>query len=412
MLFKLGFLNKVNTKKKAGYLSISSNRTLCITFVLSILFHVGLIYTIPAVDLFSEGWERTSSNMIVVDFIQEEIPEGQSETLQTPDNQFLASTPEEPENFETPVVLDQNDVEITVPPPKDKSLETDAQYMLLANAVDRDPEIEQLRKRPVVKQDMPIQQKTPELPRSEKLLAEHERLQPETKRILPLQYNKPSMSPIHAENSQKKDKPDEILHFPLEVHQFEKRHTFPENIPETRLGFGERPVKEIRDTTFSSSPIDVTSQISKIRRVGLSKEDENDKNRFGIFAGEKFEAPHMKETIQDAFAAEKKEAVSEETEAAKNLEMDSQIEGPVKGRATAYQPPPPQVDIENEVEFKLKFWVLPDGTIGEVIPIKRGDAKLERIAIEYLKKWQFEPLSPEVPQQKIWGTIPIRFTVR
>ncbi|MBD3308035.1 hypothetical protein GF348_16755 [candidate division KSB3 bacterium] len=87
-----------------------------------------------------------------------------------------------------------------------------------------------------------------------------------------------------------------------------------------------------------------------------------------------------------------------------------QIEGPVHGRAIIYKPDPPQLsDIEDEVELQLKFWVLPDGTIGEVIPLKRGSTHLERIAVAYLREWRFEALPPDVPQENIWGTIPIVF---
>jgi TonB family protein len=124
----------------------------------------------------------------------------------------------------------------------------------------------------------------------------------------------------------------------------------------------------------------------------------------------------IKENMQKAmFEEENKETalLPEETpQAAQNLETEMTIEGPVKGRKIIRRPAPPKVDITIGVELKLKFWVLPDGTIGEVVPLKRGDAQLEQIAIAYLKQWQFEPLALGSPQQKIWGTIPIRFIVQ
>jgi len=418
--FKRHFLSKVNIKIKKKGLFTSPDRILGITFVLSIVFHAGLICTLPAVDLFSEGLQGPLSDMIVVDFVQEEPSEGQPEVPQPIDNQFLASNPTEPDMISEenpPQPLDdfdpnRNDVEMTIPLPKEKSLEMETQYTLLANSDAHDLEFEQLRKRPV-KRDRPVQQKIPELPKSAKLPVKPKEPQPvETKRPLSLQRPKPSIAPTRIEK-QKKDKPEEDLHFPLEVHRPEERQSSTEDLPEKMFGFGKRPAKEMdRETTFSSTQIDVAPHSSKKRWIGLSKENEEDENRFGIFAGEIFELPKMKEMVQEAFAEEEKKEATlfEETETAKNLETNGQIEGPVKGRAIVYQPPPPQVDIVNEVEFRLKFWVLPDGTIGEVIPFKRGDAKLERIAISYLKKWQFKPLPPEAPQQKIWGTIPIRFT--
>jgi TonB family protein len=380
------------------------------------------IYTIPAVDLFSEGFEGPLSDMIVVDLVQEEISEGQPPIPQPPDNQFLASQPEQepdmPSEEDTSQpsddLLSDPDDEISIPLPAEKDLEMETQYTLLANSGARDPEIEQLRKRPV-KREKPILPKNPELPKPDKLPAEQKEFRPiEMNRPIPLQPRRPSIAPTRVENSQKKNKPEEDLNFPLEAHRPEERQFSTEELPEKMFGFDKRPAKEMNRENMPVSSPSFGGASPPVKRIGLNKGNEDDKNRFGIFAGDNFEMPDMKEIVQEASAAEKKKetTLSEEAETAQNLKINDQIEGPVKGRTIVYQPSPPQVDLVNEIEFKLKFWVLPDGTIGEVIPLKRGDAKLERVAIAYLKKWQFEPLSPEVPQRKIWGTIPIRFTVQ
>lgn len=87
-------------------------------------------------------------------------------------------------------------------------------------------------------------------------------------------------------------------------------------------------------------------------------------------------------------------------------------EGTVWKRQVIYKPeqfPEVHLDRNMEVEIRLKFWVLPDGTVGEVIPLEpRGDIRLERAAITYLKNWRFNPLPPDSP--KIWGIVPVKFT--
>ncbi len=45
---------------------------------------------------------------------------------------------------------------------------------------------------------------------------------------------------------------------------------------------------------------------------------------------------------------------------------------------------------------RLRFTVLPDGTVGSIIPIQRSDPVLERAAIEALRQWRFNPLSTPV----------------
>lgn len=42
---------------------------------------------------------------------------------------------------------------------------------------------------------------------------------------------------------------------------------------------------------------------------------------------------------------------------------------------------------------RLRFTVLPDGTVGSIIPIQRSDPLLERAAIEALRQWRFNPIT-------------------
>ena len=86
------------------------------------------------------------------------------------------------------------------------------------------------------------------------------------------------------------------------------------------------------------------------------------------------------------------------------------IEGPASGREVVYKPLKlPELAIEMEVNIRLKFWVLPDGSIGDVVPLQRGDVRLERAAIQYLKNWRFNPVTDE---REVWGIIPIRYSLQ
>lgn len=87
------------------------------------------------------------------------------------------------------------------------------------------------------------------------------------------------------------------------------------------------------------------------------------------------------------------------------------IQGPVAKREPLYQPPLPSVQIQTESEIVLKFWVRPDGVVSRVLPVRKGDANLEAVAMRYLEGWRFTPLPPHEPQVEQWGTITIRFLV-
>jgi TonB family protein len=401
-----------------------------IAFAISIVIHLGLIYTIPSAKLFSEGIDGASpGEMILVDMIQDQDKGIELETppSENVDNQFQVALPEEipqpsdqPENeslAKTPPEPD--DIEMLAPP-KTEPPTLDTDYMLLARADTREPEFDQLQKRSLVEPEHSIRPHLPEQQDQEKFMAKPERPQPpEIQPAMPLEQpaefkGKVSLVPARKETNAT-EKPEENMLFPLRIGPKTERQPALEDIPEKRVGFGTNLAKEIdRQTPFSPSSFDIKSETSQKRQLGFAKETKEDKSRFGIFAGRDLEPPPMKETVQEvALAEEKTEKTPQENlELAKQLKVSSQIEGPIKGRKIVFQPPLPQVDVGIDVEFRLKFWVLPDGTIGEVIPLKRGDVNLERVAIAYLKKWQFQPLPSHLPQQKIWGTIPIRFTVQ
>jgi len=88
------------------------------------------------------------------------------------------------------------------------------------------------------------------------------------------------------------------------------------------------------------------------------------------------------------------------------------IKGPAGKRKILYKPEIPAVKIDREGEVELKFWVLPDGSVGRVFSLLRGDAELEQIAINYIKQWRFNPLDEGGPTVEQWGTIAVKFRLK
>jgi TonB family protein len=83
------------------------------------------------------------------------------------------------------------------------------------------------------------------------------------------------------------------------------------------------------------------------------------------------------------------------------------IKGPAALRQVLYRPPSPSVKVERDTTMLLKFWVRSDGTVGQVVPERKGDPRLEAVAVRFLKGWRFNPLAEEGEEQ--WGTISIAF---
>ena len=93
-----------------------------------------------------------------------------------------------------------------------------------------------------------------------------------------------------------------------------------------------------------------------------------------------------------------------------NLQLG--ITGDLVLRKIIERPQPPQVKVKVEAEIELTVWVLPSGTVDRAVPSIRGDAELERIAIQYLKQWRFEPLPKDQPQVEQSGTVPMKFRLQ
>jgi protein TonB len=54
--------------------------------------------------------------------------------------------------------------------------------------------------------------------------------------------------------------------------------------------------------------------------------------------------------------------------------------------------------VSKEIDIRLKFTILPDGTVGNIIPLIKADTKLENAAINSLRQWRFEALNPAQKQ--------------
>lgn len=88
------------------------------------------------------------------------------------------------------------------------------------------------------------------------------------------------------------------------------------------------------------------------------------------------------------------------------------IEWGGKGKRKIYSYSLPQYPggVKKEIDIKLQFTILPDGTIGTIIPKIKADTKLENAAINSLRQWRFEALSSS--QKQVEQTAVIVFPYR
>ncbi|MBK7103922.1 MAG: hypothetical protein IPH62_01380 [Ignavibacteriae bacterium] len=66
--------------------------------------------------------------------------------------------------------------------------------------------------------------------------------------------------------------------------------------------------------------------------------------------------------------------------------------GKGKRKIYSYSLPPYPEGVSKEIDLKLKFTILSDGSVGRIMPLIKADSKLEIAAINSLRQWRFEPL--------------------
>ena len=80
--------------------------------------------------------------------------------------------------------------------------------------------------------------------------------------------------------------------------------------------------------------------------------------------------------------------------------FDIEWGGRGKRKIYSYNLPKYPGGVTKEVDIKLQFTILPDGTIGTIFPKIKADTRLENAAINSLRQWRFEALAPSQKQDE------------
>jgi outer membrane biosynthesis protein TonB len=126
------------------------------------------------------------------------------------------------------------------------------------------------------------------------------------------------------------------------------------------------------------------------------------------------DVPLPEDAVAQQFIASLREHTKEHEGMQQNNPGDAalDIRGPAANRKVNYIPPSLQSKPSVHGDVLLKFWVLPDGTVGKVIPLVTEGARVYLAAINHIKQYRFEPLPKDSPQIETWGVIPVQSVLR
>lgn len=149
------------------------------------------------------------------------------------------------------------------------------------------------------------------------------------------------------------------------------------------------PEKKVEKKTVKKVKLPEVKNASKSNNVVTASKKESEKEE---------STPDRVEPL----VKEKKESGKgkEETgEGEGNFGFDIDFGGKGKRKIYSYSLPEYPAGVSKEIDVKLKFTILADGTVGRILPLIKADTKLEQAAITSLRKWRFEPL-PEKYKNK------------
>lgn len=180
----------------------------------------------------------------------------------------------------------------------------------------------------------------------------------------------------------------------------------------------EEPEPEAED---AARPVDAPEQIEEIDSDPLETPDteEIDPETQDQPQQEVVEAPPQ--AVEDEDISEGEETTGDESGFEGELDVedgfgqddertspyDLQWEGDFN-RSPMVQPLPENTQ-DVEATIRVRFEVLPDGSVGRIIPVIRMNPELEREVVSTLRNWRFSRLPSGVPQESQWGTITFRF---
>ncbi|MEE9429557.1 MAG: hypothetical protein V3V16_00855 [Melioribacteraceae bacterium] len=163
---------------------------------------------------------------------------------------------------------------------------------------------------------------------------------------------------------------------------------------------------------------EVRKEVAKkvVKKVELPKVKNTDDENNVVAAADK------KEKKTETEPQKIKPIVKKEVESGKGKEESGEGEGGFgfeikfggkgKRKIYSYSLPAYPDGVSKEIDVKLKFTIMGDGTVGRILPLVKADARLELAAINSLRQWRFEPLPEKQKGQQQHAVIIFPFRLQ
>lgn len=177
-------------------------------------------------------------------------------------------------------------------------------------------------------------------------------------------------------------------------------------LPTRKMQENEAPLLKIIDNS-KQIPAEEILPMPTIGQKTIEPEKNDDRKLAQIPGAKEIAVPRDDRSLDQKVIPDQSEA------AAITGESPYHIEGQAAKRAVIYRVIPEYpADLQKEAIIKISFTVVANGQIGDMIPIIKSDATLERITLDALRQWRFNPLPAYEPQQIDNGIITFRYLLK
>jgi protein TonB len=180
----------------------------------------------------------------------------------------------------------------------------------------------------------------------------------------------------------------------------------PVKLPQRRMLEDEEPQLQIRDVEKKTAA-DASARIADKKEAAIAE----DRSQLPI-TGERSRGEKIAPGASRISMAEK-EVPRSGIGTGGETDLPFKIEGEASQRSILHkvipQYPP---GLQNEAIIKVQFTVLPDGSVGKMVPVIKGNTTLESITLNALRQWRFNPLQSNAPQREVEGIITFRYILK
>jgi len=179
------------------------------------------------------------------------------------------------------------------------------------------------------------------------------------------------------------------------------------------------PTRRMTEYDVNRIPVESQGQLAKTGqedRINTKRETIHGvNNNLSSLDDKMFNAVKPGSKPSDKSVGQKVDAIALPGQKGGDVKFDKPYEISWEGvvRDILYDPLPKYPEgLDKEARIKIRITVLPNGTIGDLIPLQKADATLESETMKTLRLWRLSPLKSTDPQLNQTAVITFRFVLQ